>query len=93
MIDSWVSNLTQGAPDLVTAPDRQRTTRSAVRCAASGARSDIDIVMAGLDPAIHPLQKTLFHKILSKKMDCRVKPDNDERRGQGVSNHDPDRLI
>jgi hypothetical protein len=90
MIDSWVSNLTQGAPDLVTAPDQQRTTpRRAARCAASGERSDIDTVMAGLDPAIHPLHKTLFRKTLSKRMDCRVKPGNDERRGQGLSRSSP----
>jgi hypothetical protein len=35
-------------------------------------------VMAGLDPAIHrPRQRTIA-KNFSKKMDCRVKPGNDE---------------
>ncbi|HEV7411875.1 MAG TPA: hypothetical protein VGO01_25595 [Bradyrhizobium sp.] len=31
------------------------------------------VVMAGLDPAIHPLRR-----ILTKKMDARVKPAHDE---------------
>jgi hypothetical protein len=31
-------------------------------------------VIAGLDPAIHPLRK----KLLAKKMDARVKPGHDE---------------
>jgi hypothetical protein len=35
-------------------------------------------VIAGLDPAIHPLQRTL-----AKGMDARVKPAHDERWGYG----------
>jgi hypothetical protein len=34
--------------------------------------------MPGLDPGIHP-----FKKALPKKMDCRVKPGNDEVRERG----------
>ena len=38
-------------------------------------RAAIAIVIAGLDPAIHPVRK----KVLTKKMDPRVKPAGDER--------------
>ena len=34
-------------------------------------------VTRGLDPRVHLLRKKAF----AKKMDCRVKPGNDERRG------------
>jgi hypothetical protein len=44
-------------------PHRVRDTRLAARR-----------VIAGLDPAIHPVRKTL-----AKKMDTRVKPAYDER--------------
>ena len=40
-------------------------------------RAAIAVVIAGLDPAIHPLRK----KGLTKGMDPRVKPAGDERRG------------
>jgi hypothetical protein len=38
-------------------------------------RAAIAVVIAGLDPAIHPVRK----KVLTKKMDPRVKPAGDER--------------
>src|SRR5947199_8789883 len=40
-------------------------------------RAAIAVVIAGLDPAIHPLRK----KVLTKAMDPRVKPAGDERLG------------
>jgi hypothetical protein len=41
----------------------------------SGAtRRDRSLVLPGLDPGIHPSSQ----KVLSKKMDCRVKPGNDD---------------
>jgi hypothetical protein len=38
-------------------------------------RAAIAVVIAGLDPAIHPLRK----EVLTKKMDPRVKPAGDGR--------------
>src|SRR5262249_49640091 len=38
-------------------------------------RAAISVVIAGLDPAIHPVRK----KVLTKKMDPRVKPAGDGR--------------
>jgi hypothetical protein len=38
-------------------------------------RATIAVVIAGLDPAIHPVRK----KVLTKKIDPRVKPAGDER--------------
>jgi hypothetical protein len=38
--------------------------------------------MRGLDPRIHHLRKTL-----SKRMDCRVKPGNDENLSRVLSTH------
>jgi hypothetical protein len=34
---------------------------------------EVKVVIAGLDPAIHPFRK----KVLAKKMDARVKPAHD----------------
>src|SRR5262245_16413281 len=44
-------------------------------CALAPTRAAIAVVIAGLDPAIHPVRK----KVLTKRMDPRVKPAGDGR--------------
>src|SRR5215470_17728946 len=44
-------------------------------CALAQTRAAIAVVIAGLDPAIHPVRK----KVLTKRMDPRVKPAGDGR--------------
>jgi hypothetical protein len=73
--DIWVENamlaIRPGVAAHYSSAICERQGGTSIWC--HGSLRSLHLVMRGLDPRIHHLRKTL-----SKKMDCRVKPGNDE---------------
>jgi hypothetical protein len=83
MADIWVENamraIRPGVAAYYSSAICKRQGGAVIWCHES--LRSLHLVMRGLDPRIHHLRK-----ILSKKMDCRVKPGNDENEGHhGIS--------
>jgi hypothetical protein len=80
--DIWVENATRAIRSRVAAHYSSAICeRQGAIIWCHGSLRSLHLVMRGLDPRIHHLRKTL-----SKKMDCRVKPGNDENEGHhGIS--------
>jgi hypothetical protein len=72
---AWPQSKSRAQSHGIRAPRRPRLSRSAPGffsyCDGAYPFSG---VTRGLDPRVHPLRKSVF----AKKMDCRVKPGNDE---------------
>src|SRR5437899_2242191 len=73
-----------------TAANRDEPRPRALVCKSmfQSARSNISVVIAGLDPAIH-----LFAKLLPKKIDPRVKPGGDTRGFATAESNPPERAL